>query len=258
MRLSAEHLCDAATPAPAPAVASDPMAPDISFLARDPATALQSFFATIDRMTSDNPVAIPRLQELAGKARLGQITAPEGQELQGAEAPGGPPGACRRRRHRVLPEAQALSDAGRDPKEGQAVSAGVWPRARRRGRGRSESARARSGVHGRPLWGRDDEGDDAFTQRRIHYFHSEHRRQRLRTSPTSACSRRSATGTMPSGLLTSSTRTACAGWVLLLGPPGRVVLRPWTSCKPSHGMSRSRSVTNTSVSRSRRSRVRSS
>jgi len=82
MRLSAEHLCDAAAPAPAPAVASDPTAPDISFLGRDPATALQSFYATIDRITSDNPVAIPRLQELAGKARLGQITAPEGQELQ--------------------------------------------------------------------------------------------------------------------------------------------------------------------------------
>jgi hypothetical protein len=87
MRLSAEHLCDAA--APAPAVASDPTAPDISFLTQDPATALQSFYATIARITSDNPVAIPRLQELAGKARLGQITAPEGQELQGLKLQAG-------------------------------------------------------------------------------------------------------------------------------------------------------------------------
>ena len=59
-----------------------PWRPTSVFSARETATALQSFFATIDRITSDNPVAIPRLQELAGKARLGQITAPEGQELQ--------------------------------------------------------------------------------------------------------------------------------------------------------------------------------
>ena len=79
MRLSAEHVCDAAAPAPVP---TDPTAPDVGFLAREPAAALQSFFSTIDRITTDNPVSIARLQELAGKARLGQVTESEGQELQ--------------------------------------------------------------------------------------------------------------------------------------------------------------------------------
>src|SRR5262245_53589556 len=68
-------------PAP-PAVPADPTAPDVSFLAKEPAAALQSFYATIERITADNPVPIARLQELAGKARLGQITPPEVQELQ--------------------------------------------------------------------------------------------------------------------------------------------------------------------------------
>src|SRR5262245_3399429 len=80
MRLSIEHHTD--TPAAAPAVPADPTAPDISFLVCDTPAALQSFFATIDRITADNPVPIGRLQELAGKARLGQITTLEGQELQ--------------------------------------------------------------------------------------------------------------------------------------------------------------------------------
>ena len=71
MRLSAEHVCDAAAPAPVP---TDPTAPDVGFLAREPAAALQSFFSTIDRITTDNPVSIARLQELAGRARLGQVT----------------------------------------------------------------------------------------------------------------------------------------------------------------------------------------
>ena len=69
MRLSVEQHTDTATAAPA--VPADPTAPDISFLVREPAAALQSFFATIDRIVADNPVAIARLQELAGKARLG-------------------------------------------------------------------------------------------------------------------------------------------------------------------------------------------
>ncbi len=83
MRLSAEHLCDAAADRRQRRLwRRIPRRPTSVFCARDPATALQSFFATIDRITADNPVAIPRLQELAGKARLGQITAAEGQELQ--------------------------------------------------------------------------------------------------------------------------------------------------------------------------------
>jgi cytochrome P450 len=81
MRLSVEEHTNAPSAAPATAPA-DPTAPDIGFLVRETAAALQSFFGTIDRITKDNPVAIARLQELAGKARAGQITAPEGEELQ--------------------------------------------------------------------------------------------------------------------------------------------------------------------------------
>ena len=81
MRLSLPHTAEdrarGTTPAP------DPAAPDLSFLTRDFATALRSFFDTIDRITADNPVAIARLQELAGKARLGQLTrGGRGSELQ--------------------------------------------------------------------------------------------------------------------------------------------------------------------------------
>jgi cytochrome P450 len=83
MRLSIyDHVYTPAEAAAAPTAPVDPTAPDVSFLAREPAAALQSFFATIDRITADNPVAIPRLQELAGKARQGPITAAEGEELQ--------------------------------------------------------------------------------------------------------------------------------------------------------------------------------
>ncbi|HZM96066.1 MAG TPA: hypothetical protein VFB92_21740 [Vicinamibacterales bacterium] len=87
MRLSIDdhvYLPPAAAAAPAaPVVPADPTAPDITFLTKETAAALQSFYATIDRITADNPVPIARLQELAGKARLGQITPPELQELQG-------------------------------------------------------------------------------------------------------------------------------------------------------------------------------
>ncbi len=83
MRLSIDdHVYTPATAATAPTAPLDPSAPDVSFLAREPAAALLSFFATIERITTDNPVSIPRLQELAGKARLGQIAPAELQELQ--------------------------------------------------------------------------------------------------------------------------------------------------------------------------------
>ncbi|HVQ13619.1 MAG TPA: hypothetical protein VMS40_08510 [Vicinamibacterales bacterium] len=83
MRLSIyDHVYTSAEAAAAPTAPVDPTTPDVSFLAREPAAALQSFFVTIERMTGANPVSIPRLQELAGKARQGQITAAEGQELQ--------------------------------------------------------------------------------------------------------------------------------------------------------------------------------
>lgn len=80
MRLSVEHntragVSDASVP-------TDPTTPDLSFLTSDFATALQSFFATVDRIIANNPVGITRLQELAGKARLAQITEAETHELQ--------------------------------------------------------------------------------------------------------------------------------------------------------------------------------
>jgi cytochrome P450 len=81
MRLSVDH-CSYTAPA-APAVATDPAAPDLTFLEREPAAALQSFFATVARITADNPVAIPRLQDLAGKARAGGSTGAEEEELRG-------------------------------------------------------------------------------------------------------------------------------------------------------------------------------
>ena len=65
----------AAPPAPAaPVVAADPTAPEISFLATQTGVALQSFYATIERITADNPVPIARLQELAGNEPLPFLT----------------------------------------------------------------------------------------------------------------------------------------------------------------------------------------
>jgi cytochrome P450 len=82
MRLSIEHNTEAATPRVAP----DSSAPDLGFLARDTAAALQSFFSTVDRVIADNPVAMPRLMELAGKARSASLTEAETQELQSLKA----------------------------------------------------------------------------------------------------------------------------------------------------------------------------
>ena len=85
MRLSVDHhyTAAAAPTAPvAPAVPADPTAPDLSFLTKETATALQSFYSTIERITRDNPVPIARLRELAGTAGLGVITLAEAQELQ--------------------------------------------------------------------------------------------------------------------------------------------------------------------------------
>ena len=118
MRLSVEHNTETAAP-PSGRATPDPAAPDLSFLTRDVATALRSFFDTIDRITADNPVAIARLQELAGKARLGQLTEAETQRAPVAQAAGAPSGPRRRRGDRFLPEVQAVSDAGGDPPEGR-------------------------------------------------------------------------------------------------------------------------------------------
>ncbi len=80
MRLSAEHNTDAT--APRARITPDPAAPDLGFLTRDISTALRSFFGTIDRIVADNPVATARLQELAGKARLTELTGAETLEIQ--------------------------------------------------------------------------------------------------------------------------------------------------------------------------------
>ena len=82
MRLSFEHNTEAATPRVAP----DSSAPDLGVLTRDTAAALQSFVSTVDRVIADNPVATPRLLELAGKARSVSLTDAETQELQSLRA----------------------------------------------------------------------------------------------------------------------------------------------------------------------------
>jgi cytochrome P450 len=81
MRLSIADTPSTAVSIP-PAPAADPAAPDLGVLMRDPAAALQSFFATVDRISAANPVAIGRLQELAGKARGSPLSEAESNELQ--------------------------------------------------------------------------------------------------------------------------------------------------------------------------------
>lgn len=61
----------------------DPSVPELGFLGREFATAIQSFHATIGRILADNPVAVPRLLELAAKAAQGTLSSEETQELQG-------------------------------------------------------------------------------------------------------------------------------------------------------------------------------
>ena len=80
MRLSLEHETGIA--ARALPRSSDPTAPNLGFLARDPGVALQSFFATVDRIMADNPVPAARLFELAGRARSTALTEAETGELQ--------------------------------------------------------------------------------------------------------------------------------------------------------------------------------
>src|ERR1044072_1103403 len=79
MRVSIEHNTEGPDPAGAPV---DPSTPDLTFLTREFAAALQSFFATMDRITADNPVDTARLMALAGKAKGGQISADDLPKLQ--------------------------------------------------------------------------------------------------------------------------------------------------------------------------------
>jgi hypothetical protein len=80
MRLSGEHNTETAAAGMPAAV--DPAAPDLRFLTGEFATALQSFYGTVERIVTDNPVAAARLQELAVKARAAQISGAEADELQ--------------------------------------------------------------------------------------------------------------------------------------------------------------------------------
>ena len=59
--------------------AADPATPNLAFLAEP--SALQSFFATVDRIVGDNPVAVPLLVALATKARSTDLTPAETEEL---------------------------------------------------------------------------------------------------------------------------------------------------------------------------------
>jgi cytochrome P450 len=78
MRLSAERNSETS----ATSFASDPTAPDLSFLSNNFAAALKSFFDTVDRVAAANSVPIVRLQELATKSRTASLDTAEAGELQ--------------------------------------------------------------------------------------------------------------------------------------------------------------------------------
>jgi cytochrome P450 len=59
--------------------APDPATPNLAFLGEP--SALQSFFATVDRLVADNPVDVARLVALASKARSTGLTPAETEEL---------------------------------------------------------------------------------------------------------------------------------------------------------------------------------
>jgi hypothetical protein len=59
--------------------AADPATPNLAFLAEP--SALQSFFATVDRIVADNPVDGSRLVALAAKKRSAELTPAETEEL---------------------------------------------------------------------------------------------------------------------------------------------------------------------------------
>ena len=59
---------------------ADPAAPNVACLGNLP-EALRSFFATVERLVGDNPVALPRLQQLAEQAAAGTLADAEQREL---------------------------------------------------------------------------------------------------------------------------------------------------------------------------------
>ena len=82
MRFTVEHRTETESFSH-PVATPDPATPNLTYLARELPAALQSFFATVERINSDNPVAIARLQVLAAQARQSTLTAEETRELQG-------------------------------------------------------------------------------------------------------------------------------------------------------------------------------
>ena len=71
----------AASSTAAAASAADPSAPDLRSLS-DLRSALRSFYATVERVTADNPVDAVRLLQLARQAAGGQATEDDTRELQ--------------------------------------------------------------------------------------------------------------------------------------------------------------------------------
>ena len=61
---------------------SDPTTPDLMFLARNFENALRSFFATVERISADNPVPFERLAELQLSAQSRRLTDHEAEELE--------------------------------------------------------------------------------------------------------------------------------------------------------------------------------
>ena len=61
---------------------SDPAAPDLTFLVREFESALRSFFATVERISADNPVPLERLAELQRSAQTRRLTDHETEELE--------------------------------------------------------------------------------------------------------------------------------------------------------------------------------
>ena len=86
MRVSVEHNAGCRGLRAADAPAADPSAPDLTFLVREASAALQSFFATVDRIVADNPVDLDTLRRLAGKARVTPLADAEREALGAAQA----------------------------------------------------------------------------------------------------------------------------------------------------------------------------
>lgn len=65
---------------------TDSAVPDLSYLRLHFSAALESFYATIQKIIADNPVDTARLSELAAKAAAGALSEPEAVELNALKA----------------------------------------------------------------------------------------------------------------------------------------------------------------------------